>query len=138
MGLLLQCACNLRGNPMIFNIERPPFNPQTPLWTLLSHSKPTLLRDFHKKYQGFLHKARQSQVPRKKKKETAMKQSRPIEIIQPTLRRKARRGGMAMTNALTLGAALLAILLSVTLSTAANTADTCAMPVEAAVTAHCE
>ena len=66
-----------------------------------------------------------------------MKQSRPIEVIHPTLRRRARSGGMALTNALTLGAALLAILLSVSLSTASST-ETCAMPLDSTITAACE
>jgi hypothetical protein len=59
-------------------------------------------------------------VPRKKKKETAMKQSRPIEVIRPTLRRRALGKGLPIANVLTLGAALLAIVLSVTLSSAAG------------------
>lgn len=66
-----------------------------------------------------------------------MKPSRPIEVIQPTLRRNARRAGMPIGNVLTAGAALLAIALSVSLS-AADNADTCAMPLAGTVTAPCE
>ncbi len=66
-----------------------------------------------------------------------MKQSRTIEVIQPTLRRTTRRAGMPLANVLTAGAALLAIVLSVSLSSAANT-DTCAMPLVGTVSAPCE
>jgi hypothetical protein len=66
-----------------------------------------------------------------------MKQSRPIEVIQPTLRRTQRRMAMPMTNVLTIGAALLAIVLSVSLSAAANP-QTCAMPLAGVPVAECK
>jgi hypothetical protein len=71
-----------------------------------------------------------------------MKQSRPIEVIRPTLRRRALGKGMPMANVLTAGAALLAIVLSVSLSSAANT-DSCARPfdlgpAETAISAPCD
>jgi hypothetical protein len=126
---------NLRKNLLIFNIQRP-------VGALLSHSNRTLLRDFHKSFQGSSHQRRQRDVPREKKKETAMKQSRTIEVIRPTLRRSARGKAMPVAHVLTLGAALVAIILSVSLSSAANT-DTCARPfdlgpAETAISAPCD
>lgn len=89
-----------------------------------------------------LHAPRQGHVPRqkkKKKKETAVKQSQPIKVIHPTLRHRARRGSIPLTNLLTAGAALLVIVLSVSLSSAANTkAETCVMPLAGPAPAHCE
>jgi hypothetical protein len=126
---------NLRRNPLIFNIERPQV-------ALLSHSRAVLLRDFHKSFQGSSHKARHRNVPQDKKKETAMKQSRKIEIIRPTLRRSAIGKGFPLANVLTVGAALMAVILSVTLSSAANT-ETCARAFdlgtgETAISAPCD
>ena len=67
-----------------------------------------------------------------------MKQSRPIEVIRPTLRHSARGKGMPLANVLTAGAALLVIVLSVSLSSAANTdTDICARPIDAAVSTPC-
>jgi hypothetical protein len=126
---------NLRRNPLIFNIERPHR-------TLLSHSNAALLRDLHESFQGSSHQRRQTDVPRKMKKETAMKQSRTIEIIRPTLRRSVIGKGMSLANVLTIGAALMAVILSVTLSSAADT-DTCERPfdlgpAETAISAPCD
>jgi hypothetical protein len=96
-----------------------------------------LLRDYHKSFQGSSHRARHTHVPPEKKKETAMKQSRAIEVTHPTLRSAPRRMRMTLTNALTLGAVLMAIALSVTLSAAANT-DVCARPIDTTISAPCD
>jgi hypothetical protein len=66
-----------------------------------------------------------------------MKQSRPIEVTHPTLRRIWRPAAMTMTNTLTLGAALVAVALSVTLSAAAGP-DICARPVDTTISAPCD
>lgn len=84
-----------------------------------------------------MHRLRPNIVPRKNEKETAMKQSRPIEVIQPTLRRSARKRHISLANVLTAGAALLAIVLSVSLSSAANT-NTCAMPLAGELNTPCD